>query len=532
MSRWRLAVPIALALLFATLCVTSLVTKSGTWDEYRVGIGARRDFDAGSFHPPLSSVLHSLPFHWLEIPEEIWSEPWGPRRGQRIVALRDDDLMLDAARIALLPVALGALALVWRWGRRLYGTGGAAIAAAAFALDPNVIAHARLITPDMTLAATTLLALFALARVGETPTTARRIALGGALALVFLSKFTALLLVPILLATHLGVAWRCAADDRGAAVRRACGDAAAGLAVAAAIVWAAYGFSVGPVTLGTWTLTLPAPAYASGAAYQWAQSQQPHAFFLLGDRSSDGWWYFYAVVLAGKVPLVLLFLLGLGVGVGTPRDAAARRDELYLWIPGVVLLGYLSFFNTIHNGFRYLLPVWLPLFVLLGRLGPWLAGPRLRQALVVVPMAALAATTLHAWPDYLAYCNALVGGPGQGYRVFSDSNLDWGQDLEALKRWMDAAGVDRVQLAYFGTADPAHWGIDYVPLPSPVSALPPLPAPPEGTPAPRWVALSAYQYQGVAFGEQNPYARFHAFRPNARAGHSILLFDLENLQPR
>ena len=530
MSRWRLALPI-LALLFATLCVTSLVTKSGTWDEYRVGIGARRDFAAGSFHPPLSSVLHSLPFHWLEIPEEVWGEPWGPRRGQRIVALRDDDLMLDAARFALLPVALGALALVWLWAQRLYGARGAAVAAAAFSLDPNVIAHARLITPDTTLAATTLLALFALARVGEAPTPARRAALGVALALVLLAKFTALLLVPILLATHLGVAGR-HAEDRAGALRRACVDAAIGLAVAGVIVWAAYGFSLGPVDFGEQSLTLPAPAYVASAVYQWEQSQQPHAFFLLGDRSTDGWWYFYAVVLAGKLPLVLLFLLGLAIGSRTPRPEACRREELYLWLPGVVLLVYLSCFNTIHNGFRYLLPVWLPLLVLLGRLGPWLAGPRLRQALVGVPLAGLAATTLVAWPDYLAYCNALVGGSSNGYRVFSDSNLDWGQDLEALRAWMDEEDVARVQLAYFGTADPAHWGIEYVPLPSPVSALPPVSPAPEGTPAPQWVALSAYQYQGVAFGEQNPYARFHAFQPNARAGHSILLFDLENLQPR
>src|SRR5204863_295141 len=51
----------------------------------------------------------------------------------------------------------------------------------------------------------------------------------------------------------------------------------------------------------------------------------------------------------------------------------------------------------------------------------------------------------------------LLSGRGAQYLV--DSNLDWGQDLKPLKRWMDRQGVAEVNLAYFGTADPAYYGI-------------------------------------------------------------------------
>jgi hypothetical protein len=532
MPRWHLALSTALVLLFATLCVTSGLQKSATWDEYRIGIGARRDVPGGLFHPPLSSVLHSLPFLWLEIPESVWQEPSGPLRGQKIVSLREDDLMLDAARIAGLPVAIAGLCLGLFWSRKLYGGTGAAIAGGLLSFDPNVIAHARLITPDTTLAVTTLLALFALARVGERAITARRFALGVAFALMLLSKFTALLLIPILLLVHLGACLRFDGASAAAVLRRCGLDATLALGIAGGIVWGVYGFSLGSVPFGPETsITLPAPEYAAGAVYQWYQSQQPHQFFLLGDRSADGWWYFYAVVIAAKVPLGTLALLGLAAFGGRRLGIAPRRDELYLVAPALILLVYLSFFNTIHNGFRYLLPVWLPLLVFVGRLGPVLLGNGLRRAAVAVPLLAAIVAGASAWPDYLAFSNTLFGGSRHAYQVFSDSNLDWGQDLEALRAWMDDAGVDRVQLAYFGSADPAHWGIDYVSLPSPTSALPPRGLP-EGAPLPRWVALSAYQYQGVGFGDANPYARFHALVPNARAGASILLFDLDDPRPR
>ena len=44
-------------------------------------------------------------------------------------------------------------------------------------------------------------------------------------------------------------------------------------------------------------------------------------------------------------------------------------------------------------------------------------------------------------PNYLAYFNQLAGGPSQGYKHLADSSLDWGQDLPALKQWLDWRGT-------------------------------------------------------------------------------------------
>jgi len=67
-------------------------------------------------------------------------------------------------------------------------------------------------------------------------------------------------------------------------------------------------------------------------------------------------------------------------------------------------------------------------------------------------------------PNYLAYFNELAGGPSRGYQHLVDSSLDWGQDLPALKTWLEAHPkiVDGkpLYLAYFGTADPRAYDIN------------------------------------------------------------------------
>ena len=72
-------------------------------------------------------------------------------------------------------------------------------------------------------------------------------------------------------------------------------------------------------------------------------------------------------------------------------------------------------------------------------------------------------------PDYLTYFNQIAGGPKNGYRHLVDSSLDWGQDLPALKRWLDQhpeqSAAGRLYLAYFGTGSPVWYGINATSLP-------------------------------------------------------------------
>jgi len=256
----------------------------------------------------------------------------------------------------------------------------------------------------------------------------------------------------------------------------------------------------------------------------------------MGMLSDSGWWYYFIVVCLIKIPIGVLLLIG---GLVFARPLFKMRfcsDELYLVLPLVFLFIYLSCFNTIQNGFRYLLPVYGLLLVHLGKYGE--IAQRCRAArftLVIFVLSAITSSVL-AWPNYIAYCNELIGGTREGYHWLGDSNLDWGQDLKELKLLMDGVGIPRIQLSYFGTADPDHYGIDYEYLPSADSPLPRTLPLPEGEQPSPFLAISAYHYQGIGFYEddksENVYRALYKYTPNHVVGGSILIFKTDALHTR
>ncbi|NBP57313.1 hypothetical protein EBU71_12415 [bacterium] len=60
--------------------------------------------------------------------------------------------------------------------------------------------------------------------------------------------------------------------------------------------------------------------------------------------------------------------------------------------------------------------------------------------------------SLNTYPNYISYLNILAGQQ-QGYQIFTDSNLDWGQDLKRLNNWTKQQNIDTLYIDYFGTAD-------------------------------------------------------------------------------
>jgi hypothetical protein len=141
-----------------------------------------------------------------------------------------------------------------------------------------------------------------------------------------------------------------------------------------------------------------------------------------------------------------------------------------------------------------------------------------------------AAAALFIYPHYLAYFNEAVGGPANGYKYLVDSYLDWGQDLPGLKEYMDEQRLQSINLGYFGSGDPAHYGITYRSMPS-VGLLP------AGDGAQWWyewaetdypelefpIAVSATLLVGVFIPDY--YAELRHRQPDAQIGYSILVFN-------
>ena len=142
----------------------------------------------------------------------------------------------------------------------------------------------------------------------------------------------------------------------------------------------------------------------------------------------------------------------------------------------LALYWYVSITANLNIGVRHLLPVFPFTFMLVGReVSRWLTdhggrvSPRKATARVKgVCVASLllwqAVSVVSVFPSFLAYFNEASGGPEEGGRYVVDSNLDWGQDLRRLGAFVEAEGIEKIAVDYFGQGAPAYeLGEKYVP---------------------------------------------------------------------
>jgi hypothetical protein len=149
-----------------------------------------------------------------------------------------------------------------------------------------------------------------------------------------------------------------------------------------------------------------------------------------------------------------------------------------------------------------------------------------RKAWLYVLLAGAISSGLLAAPHFLAYFNLPSTVIFERHEMLVESNLDWGQDLPGLKRWMDDNGVEEVKLAYFGSASPAHYGIRHQRLPgyNVYSSFEKEWPPARGVESGDWVAISATNLRGLYLSRKDAYERFLAEEPVAAIGHSILIY--------
>ena len=370
--------------------------------------------------------------------------------GYRFQQAHRDDYhpLLVRARGASVALLLLTVLGVFLWARRAAGETAALGAALLAAASPTLIAHGRLVTPDVGLAAFTVWAGWAAARFDDVPTVARATLTGALVGLACLAKLSGLLLGPALLVVI--------ALGRGTARERVARVAACGIA-ALLPLYAAYGFP-GPGALGGVPLPLPAPLVAAIRAQL---EEPPYAAYLLGEvRENGGWWWYYLVAFLVKTPLPALavFLIA--------KHAILWRGERALRLPWLLAGAFfvsLGLVTEKNVGIRYLLPMYPLLHV--SAAAALRAPGRVRTvAWVAVVLAVAQGVAASAAP--IAAFNGVERLLGGKRAVLADSNLDWGQALTELSEWQEREGIETVQLAYFGRIDPAIYGVRWRTLPT------------------------------------------------------------------
>jgi hypothetical protein len=524
-ERTRILIVIVLfTVIFLALSIFSFTRTSATSDEpIHLTMGYRalkaHDYRVDPEHPPFLRMWAALPLLFernIKFPDQNInsSDPPGWVSGSIpnewdyshafLYQVNDGDHMHYPARfmIALLGVVLGIL--VFCWAREWLGFWPAVLALVFYTFEPNILAHASLVTTDFGITCFIFGSVYFLWRANRCLSAKNLAGLIAFTALAAVSKFSAVVLGPILLIALMLRVIRSAAWPseirRLPDIRTRLGRVAAAACVLLVValtcwvsIWAIYGFhylpsstpgwhysfendaathSQGPVVSGLVRsindLHLLPNAYSEGFLLQRARSHG-RASFLDGEAKKDGWWYYFPVAFSIKTPvsLILLFLGGL---VFCAVKWKTFFSDTFIILLALVFYMSAAMASDMNIGLRHILPIY-PFIILLAALcaAQFIRVKRRRVVGVVGLLGILFAFWLfefaRVYPHDIAFFNSFIGGPQNGYRYLADSNVDWGQDLKGLKRWMDKQGVNQINLAYFGVADPSYYGIqcNYLP---------------------------------------------------------------------
>lgn len=453
-------------------------------------------FDLYRVNPPLPRMIAAIPVVVAGYKSD-WSRYYDAPGARAEFLLGEDFLLANGvrsmdlivlARWACIPFTLIGAYFAYRWSKGLYGGAAGLLTLLLYLLEPNLISHGELITPDAACVAFNIMAGYAFWRWIQSPAWSTALLAGIALGAAELTK-TSLLILFLLWPTlwgfrHLSRFAPCmvpgdapAADSvdktkKTRAFLMECPQLMAILATGVVVINCGYGFdgfgtpvaefefvstalkgetssSSGNRFAKSLYARLPTPLpkqYVLGIDGQKkdleAYTQQS---YLRGEWRAGGWWYYYLYGLLVKCPCGSILLLVCTMLVpSTLIRLTSISDELMLVSSACALLIVLSCHLEFNIHFRYALPCVGIAQIFLGRAAVLLKYP-VSSAIVMFCVLFSLSSSICAYPHHLSYFNEFVGGSKNGYRHLLGSSFDWGQDWICVADWFDARpnfGID------------------------------------------------------------------------------------------
>jgi hypothetical protein len=475
------------------------------------------DYRLNPEHPPLMKDLAGLPlqFMTLKFPNDRtewtkdvngqWQAGW-----DFIYNLGNNaDSIIFWARLPILLLMVSFGGWLYWFVRKHWGTGVALLALAFYAFSPNFLGHGALVTTDLGISVFMFLAIVAFARYIKLPTTANLFLLSLGLFLANVAKFSAVLLYPFLGLVTLAVVWATPTPKRW--IKRFwlyTGGYIAACFLSLIWIWIFYAPHVinmpssvqirliqGSLTdpnmhLVVKILTAMSPSpifkplaqFGLGIAMVFGRVAGGNTTYFNGMVTNQSFHGYFPEIFVFKTQVALLILMlaatlfGVVRAYGKPgssmhtrftRLARSLRTHILEWTLG----GFAAFYfavavaGNLNLGIRHIMPVYLPIFVLVAlatvKLMRAAARTQWRNVAVVgltVLMAWYALATVLAAPNFISYFNELIGGPANAYKYFTDSGVDWGQDLKRLQMYVIAhPEIKHIAVDYFGGGSPAYY---------------------------------------------------------------------------
>jgi Dolichyl-phosphate-mannose-protein mannosyltransferase len=551
----------ALALLLVLIAQLVYVSRatSITWDEAHHlfdGYNIWKNFDYGLNPevPPLVKMVAATPLlHMpLQVPRiqdrEEQTEAFFD--GRDFVFHNDTEKILFRARMASAIFMVGLAVAVFLAGSEMFTPFVGLIALAFLVFDPNFLAHGALVTTDAGIACCIFWTFYLAWRYVKRPSILRLILVGLATGLSMSTKFTGLLLLPIF--CMLAVSEVIATRNWKLLLRRAA-EIAAIAVISLAVLWSFYGFRyqarpngrlLNPI-LSEYLKKLPnaSDAHHLELLAHWHILPEAYIFGLVNTKLTElvdtsyffghvyrhGQWLYFPAAIAIKSTLPFLLLLIAALVVLVRGRLRKWRELLFLLIPVVVYLA-VAMHSQMNIGHRHLLPIYPFLYLFGAAAAVVLIHTNKRWSYAVTALFLWQiVTSIHVAPAYMAYANEVWGGPSATHKYLSDANDDWGQQLKAVKHYLDSHGIKDCWFVYFpdGVIEPSSYGIPCKRLPttetlwwtrSPMNIPPEIDGP---------VLISDSDLAGIEFGQGklNPYDQFRYLQPTAIIQYGLFVYE-------
>jgi 4-amino-4-deoxy-L-arabinose transferase-like glycosyltransferase len=537
------------------------------------------DYRINPEHPPLVKQLSALPLLFLNLnfPAEdpAWKDNVNDQWTLGNIFLyhsgNDADKMLFWGRIPIVILMLITGWIIFKWTNEIFKNKVAGlISLTLFAISPNIIAHGRFITTDMGVTAFSVFALYSWWRFLKDPSGKKFIVASLLQAGLHLAKFSSPLFLPIIgLMAIIAIFYQKPKWSLAKKAKLYIGATVLATIIAYVVVGVWYqvctfkmplevqqnliedsiadsdfrnaGLATKLTKMTEFYPLRPYAQYLLGFVMVAAHASYGHSTYFMGETGQN-WpeYYFVAYLLkeplASQILFVSAFLILVSV-LFTFLTSGQKRKKLEeglkkysILIPfGILILLYMimGMKAKLQLGIRYIVPIFPYFYIMVGgiivfQLNQWKGKKilsRVGWGFVSLLIVWLFWANLKTYPYYLAYFNEIIGGPQNGWQYLVDSNIDWGQDLRRLKKYLDDNNIQEIKIDYFGGGDVSYylgekdyelWGFD------------------KGATT-GWLAVSinAIQWNSSNQGDQKSYHWLtDNHEPIERVGHSIFLYYL------
>ena len=477
--------------------LAGMLHNSVVWDELCFVGAGKAIFSTGYMnymlladHPPLSYYLNSIPLIPLKFDEKIWQNNSCWKIGHEVLfkSSYSTGRLLFISRMPFIFLSILLAFFVLKWSTEIYGAKSGVFALFLYSFNPSIIAYSGIATADFTVAAMIFITAYYFWKLIKNHSKKNLLLAGIFFGLAQLSKITAIILIPMFMAMGFVALY---SRQNKLKLKDLIKDFFAIMLIGFFLVLAFHKFQFGTIagslppeyyterareeigkipTVSKYLvfvydkIPLPAPVYIGMVGNIFYLSLQEKAGFVFGRITSEIVWYFPLLTFFLKTSLSLLIMLVITLILHKKLPKKDFLTNMSLLAPIILIFIIFSKTNK-FAGVNHILAVYPFIFILASNLIN--IKIKNKKVLVTALLLSYAMPVLLIAPYYLSYVNLLAGGPGNAYKIIVGANIDQGQELLELKKFISERGISNIKLSYWGSVDPKDYNISYEYMPSP-----------------------------------------------------------------